>query len=346
MIKKILITITAAVSIALFSACSYFLPMEVNYKTPELQESEKVVMPSMQIRRGDLMMMYDLGGTFVPEPTKLFIGEAKVNGSVHDIYFSIGEEVKEGDLIVELNTDSITDKIHVQNINVEKIRLTHEQNLVLYETGKIDRYTLELSALTLEAAENYLSDLEEDLSLHYIYAPADGVLVYLNHDVGDYAFGEVFGVSKIEDGIIEILISSSRDMSDGQIEMIGLEIGDQAIIIFEGVEYEAELIRDYSSYHIEFGFDPEWNHIQFRCSEIPDDIGFNRSAIVRNITEQALGAVVIPVSAVYLPESTPYTYVLNGEEIEKRFIELGMSDGLFYEVLDGLQEGEQIFIIK
>lgn len=342
MLKKLILIITAIIVLTMFSACSYFLPTEVKQITPELIESESVIMPSVEIRKGDIFLMYDIGATYIPEPTLLFTGELEVTGLVSDIYYSLGEEVKEGELVLEIKTDVIKDKILVQEINVKKMQLSYDQNLVLYETGKIDRYTLELSALTLESAENYLSDLKIELDLHYVYAPADGAIVYLNFDVGDNAFGDAFGVSKVKDGIFEVLIPSTSEFTEAQLSILDIEIGDSSMIIYEGYEYEVELIRDYSSYHVEFGFDPSYNHIQFKSSEIPQDIGFNKSATLRNITEQAYGAVVIPINAVYSAESNPYTYVIVGDNIEKRALEIGMNDGVFYEVISGLEVGELI----
>ncbi|MCD6321646.1 MAG: efflux RND transporter periplasmic adaptor subunit [Clostridiales bacterium] len=342
MLKKIILTITVIALLAMFSACSYFLPSEVKYVAPKLIDSEKVIMPSVKIRKGDLFLMYDLEATYIPEPTALFTGKLEVTGRVSNIYFSLGEEVKEGDLVLELDTNVIKDKILVQEINVKKIRLSYEQNQALFETGKIDRYTLKLSALTLEAAENYLSDLKIELDLHYVYAPADGAIVYLNFDVGDNAFGEAFGVSKVEDGIFEVLIPSNTDFNDAQLALLDIEIGDTTMVIYEGYEYEVELIRDFSSYHLEFGFDTSNNHFHFKSSQLPPGIGFNKKATVRNITEQALGVVVIPINAVYSAESNPYTYVIIGDEVERRVLELGMNDGVFYEVISGLEEGELI----
>lgn len=345
-VLSVLMIFAFAVSV---SACSYFMPIEKKIIAPKLQDSEKVIMPSVMIRKGDLILMYDIAGSFIPEPSKLHSAEAGINGIVHEVYFTVGDFVSEGDLVIELNTDSIVDKIHIQEINVEKLRLAHEQNLAAYETGKADRYTVELSKLSLESAENYLSDLNDDLQLHYIHAPADGVLVYINFDNGDNAFGDAIGVAKIEDGIFEVLISSNTGdagMTPPQMELIGMEIGDEILVMYEGVEYEGEILRDYSTHHVEFGFDAAYNHVHIKTIEIPERIGFNKPVTIRNITEQALGAVVIPMNAVYDVENDPYTYVINGEEFEKRFLELGMNDGIFYEVTEGLTPGESILKIN
>lgn len=345
--KRILILITSLALLIAFSACSYFLPGEEKVLAPELIDSKEVIMPTTKVKRGDLIMFHDIEATFSPEPTERHLAEITINGTVSKIYYFMGEEVKKGDLVLELDTEVINDKILIQEINVEKMRLAHEQNLAMFELGKADRYTVELSGLSLESAQNYLSDLKEELSQHYVYAPTDGVIVSMRFSVGDYAFGDAFEVSDIDKGIIEIKIRSDKDyLSPAEEALYDLEIGDSAILLYEGYEYELELLRDASTYFTDIEYDPEYTHTQFKVLELPEGIGFNKGVTVRNITDIALDTVVIPVNAVYSAEMNPYTYVVNGRDFDKRYIEIGMSDGYFYEVVSGLTEGEEILKVN
>lgn len=344
MFKRTTLIITSLILLVVLSSCSYFLPTEKKVVAPELRKSEVVVMPSSKIRKGDLLMFYDLESTFIPDPSLLYEGVLKISGKVKGIYFSLGQEVKKGDLVLELDTEAITDKILVQEINVEKNRLSHEYNQVLYENGKTDKYTVQLSALTLQASQNYLADLKEELSQHYLYASADGVISSMNFDVGDNASGKAFEISKIEDGVFEVKIRANTQagFTPPEMAIISLDIGTELMVLYEGHEYDVKILRDYSTYFIEFGYDAEYDHIHLKSSEIPPGIAFNRTATVRNITEQAYGAVVIPINAVYSADNNPYAYVIVGDDIEKRPLELGMNDGVFYEVISGLSEGESI----
>ena len=345
--KRIYLILTSLVLLIVFSACSYFLPGEKKVITPELIDSKEVVMPSTQVRRGDLIMFHDIEAVFVPEPNERYVAEITLNGRVSKIYYHLGEPVNEGELVLELDTETITDKILIQEINTEKMRLTHEQNLALYELGKTDRYTVELSGLTLEAAGNYLADLKEELSQHYVYAPSDGVIVSMKFGVGDNAFGDAFEVSDIDKGIIEITIRSDIDyLSPAQEAMYDLEIGDSAILFYEGFEYPLELLRDASAYYTQIGYDAAYTHTQFTILDLPEGIGFNKKVTVRKVTDEALDTVVIPMSAVYSPEAEPYTYVINGRDFEKRYIEIGMDDGHFYEIISGLEAGEEILKVN
>lgn len=348
MFKRTKLIIISLALLIILSSCSYFLPSDKKYIAPELRKSEVVVMPSSKVRTGDLLMFYDLESTFIPEPTLLYSGELEISGKVKSINFSLGQEVKKGDLVLELDTQAVMDKIMVQEINVEKNRLNHEYNLVLYENGKADKYTIQLSALTLEASLNYLSDLKEELSHHYLYAPMDGVVVSMKFGVGDNAAGKAFEISRIEDGIFEVKIRSntSAGMTLPELALISLDIGKKLLVLYEGNEYEVEIVRDFSLYHMEIGYDPEFSHVHFKSSVIPPGIAFLRTATLRNIIDQAFGAVVVPVGAVYAVETNPYSYVIVGEDIEKRPLELGMTDGVFYEVLSGLEEGESILKIN
>lgn len=346
MLRKTTLVIISLILVLAFSACSYFLPTEKKIIAPELRESEEVVLPLVQIRRGDLISFYDVDATFVPEPTKLLTAELKISGTVRKIYFSIGEDVREGDLVLELDTSKIDDQIKVQEISLEKARLSYEQNLAAYERGTVDRYTLEFSRIALEAAGNHMSDLMENLEKHYVYAPGDGKIVDMKFTEGSNAFGDAFTVGKLEDGIVEILISSSAEPNPAELTMIGLDPGDEVLVLYDGMEYPSKVLRDTSLYYTEVFYDTEYTHINFVTDEVPGGIAFNKKVTVRNIIEQVEDAVVIPVSAVYGVADSPYTYVVEGNEIVKRFIEIGMTDEYFYEVTKGLEEGDSILKIN
>lgn len=346
MLRKTILFIISLILVFAFSACSYFLPTEKKIIAPELRQSEEVVLPLVQIRRGDLIAFYDVDATFVPEPSKLLTAELEISGTVKEIYFSKGEDVKAGDLVLELDTSKIKDQIRVQEISLEKARLSYEQNLAEYERGYADRYTLEFSKLALEAANNHMADLQETLAKHYVYSPGDGKIVDMFFSAGVNAFGDVFTVAKLEEGIAEILIQSSAEPNEAELSMIALDPGAEVTVLYDGNEYASKLLRDTSLYYTEIFYDTEYTHINFVIDELPDGIAFNKKVTIRNVIEQADDVVVIPVSAVYGLAASPYTYVVEGNEIVKRFIEIGMTDEYFYEVTEGLEEGDSILKIN
>lgn len=347
MFRKTLLVIISILILTAFSACSYFLPSEKEVIPPELIKSEDIVLPLVEIRRGDLIAFHDISAAFVPEPIKIATAELEVSGLVSEIYYNVGEMVTEGDLVIELDTDKIDEQIMVQDISLEKARLSYERNLALYEKGEVDRYTLEFSGIALEAAQNHMDDLVESRRKHYVYAPSDGTIVNMLTAEGSNAFGDVFTLAVVEEGLFEILIDSNLDgMSPAQESIIALDIGDEVQVIYEGEIYEGKVFRDTSMYYTEVEYDAAYTHTQILTDTLPDSIAFNRKVTVRNVTEQAEDVVVIPVSAVYGITGEPYTYVVDGTEITKVYIELGMTDYYFYEVVSGLSEGDSILKIN
>ncbi len=347
MIRKLLL-IAAAAAIAISStACSYFLPTEREVKAPPLIKSEKIIMPTTKIRKGDLVVFHDLESTFVPEPTNIAVGELERSGNVERIYFDKGQKVDKGDLVLELDTDAVNERLMQQQIALEKARLTYEENLILYETGKIDRYTLEFSRLSLESAQNYMHDLEKEYEQHFVYSPADGVIVEMNFTEGARAWGPVFSIADPGIGVFEVTMEvNANNRTPAEMALMGLDIGDPVTIIYQGEKYEGEIFRDIGAYYMEIGYDSVDNHTHATTKQIPEGITFGKKATLRIIVEESLNAVVIPMGAVYSPEDAPYTYVVKGELIEKTYIELGMDDGAFYEVVSGLEEGDMILKVN
>lgn len=347
MIKKLLL-IAAAATIAISStACSYFFPIEKEIKAPLLIESEKIIMPTTQIRKGDLIVFHDLESTFVPEPTNITVGELERTGVIEQVYFNKGQKVNNGDLVIKLDTNLVEERIVRQQISLEKSRLEYEENLILYETGKIDKYTLEFSRLSLESAQNYIQDLKEEYEQHFVYSPANGVIVDMNFAEGARAWGDVFSVSDSAIGVFEVTMRVNVDnRTPAEVALMNLNKGDAITIIYEGEKYEGEIFRDIGTYYMEIGYDPENNHTHAKVRKKPDDITFGKKATLRIITEQALDAVVIPKDAVYSADDDPYTYVVKEDLIEKTYIELGMDDGSFYEVVSGLEEGDTILKVN
>ena len=62
------------------------------------------------------------------------------------------------------------------------------------------------------------------------------------------------------------------------------------------------------------------------------------------VTEAKEDVLVVPYFAVQVESSRRYCYVKRGEEREKVFIDTGLFDGMFYEVKNGLVEGDEVFI--
>jgi RND family efflux transporter MFP subunit len=66
---------------------------------------------------------------------------------------------------------------------------------------------------------------------------------------------------------------------------------------------------------------------------------FGRGAIVLDVHR---GAKVLPASAIQITDGKPYAFVLEGDKVRRRKLTLGVDEGTWLEVLDGVKDGEEV----
>ena len=193
----------------------------------------------------------------------------------------------------------------------------------------------ELSTASLELAKLY-----DQLENCTIKAATDGIISELKISEGSYAtanqsiaiitdFSEMklsieineYDLMKIKEGdAVEVHINATEDVVDGTIENISLTAH-----ISGGVAY--------------FNAD-----VRFEAGE---NVRPGMSAEVKLISQQALQVISIPVDALnYAEDNTAYVFVKGAEgQAEQRNITVGVSDGTYIEITDGLNENETIMYI-
>jgi RND family efflux transporter MFP subunit len=91
--------------------------------------------------------------------------------------------------------------------------------------------------------------------------------------------------------------------------------------------------------------DPQSRSVPIRY-ELPNPDGTLRVGMFADVhlkTRHATEAIAIPESAVVLDNGRPIAFVLiNGENFQRRDLEIGIRDKGFVEVLSGIQDGERV----
>lgn len=126
-------------------------------------------------------------------------------GRIKRIYVEIGDEVKKGQLLAEMDAINLQ-KTHMQMVNdsIELGRLTE-----LYKIGGIAQADYDLAVLNYEIVKKTYSNLLENTRL---ISPVDGIITARNYDVNDmYAMSQpLFVVEQIKPVKMIINISESR----------------------------------------------------------------------------------------------------------------------------------------
>ena len=196
-----------------------------------------------------------------------------------------------------------------------------------------DALSLAQSQLNLEAAQSAVADTT-------LVAPMDGTIMTVNGSVGENASAGFITMADLEQPLIEIYLDET------DLDKVGMEF--DVDVIFDA------LPNDVFSGHI-IQIDPMLRNLNgvttVRALVLLDEESFAKpqnlpvglNATVDVIGGRALGALLVPVEA--LRELSPGEYavfVLEDGEPKLRFVEVGLMDFTFAEILSGLEAGETV----
>ena len=209
-------------------------------------------------------------------------------------------------------------------------------------TSRMERLELEKKHLTesyeleLPYLQEQLADCRDKLKSNILKAPFDGTVTELRSAVsGDKVDGETPMV---------VLADTSRYLAVGDYVLRrDAEKAERVYVFINGQEYEAEYIpmdqkvysalvakemTPYSSYEI----------------YPPEPLEFGHMACIVIQKESRLQVPVVPELAVQQEGARRFCYRKGPDGREKVYLETGLYDGLNYEILSGLQEGDEVYI--
>ncbi len=270
-------------------------------------------------------------------------------------------------------------KVSLNNANIKKSRqeelyrdgLISDQDMENINSS----YASALSSFNASEAR-YIQD-EDALSKLRLIAPQDGTITFIDGEVGDLAQGGMFNPSvllKLSDlSKMEVYVNvNENDIADISINDIAMvEVDAYQDQIFKGVVKEVAYASSTSS----GGSQQQVTNFQVKIQmlEVVDGMRPGMSATVEIITEERNQTLSIPIQSLTTPreskvknpeskvsvtvgmedkkdqnknqrgkKSRTVVFVINGATVEQRFVEVGIVGDRDYEVLSGLEEGEEI----
>ena len=238
MTKKIIILCTLLLSALGLAACV----QSASASTPPLQEPVAAFADISVVDRGDIMDLHILPGIVRAQthPVRLEAG----SGQIVAIYAYHGESVTEGQVIAKIDVSAIEELIQARSDSINRFQTLHqlrirdmtleieilELNYLAADSNsddarrireRIEWLRLDLNHIQrrhnrdLEEAQADLRELAERLEL-YLYhseikAPIDGIVVHINASVGGWlADGDiVMYIACHNDVVVELTVNSS-----------------------------------------------------------------------------------------------------------------------------------------
>jgi HlyD family secretion protein len=150
------------------------------------------------LRRGTIEKTVSSSGSLEPVATVSVLPQ--MSGRVEEVFVDYNDEVKKGDILARLNTDTLKLQRQQKSASVQTAQANYELQLVTYQTQEklaaknlISDYDLRSSKTQLNAQAASLSSAQADLAVieteinqyAYITAPIDGVVLKKDVSVGD-----------------------------------------------------------------------------------------------------------------------------------------------------------------
>lgn len=203
-----------------------------------------------------------------------------------------------------------------------------------------DPADIELLEAQLVKSEAKLRMLQAGQLLIELVAPMDGTVLSTNVEAGDRIGGQnILTLGDVSQTMVEVYLDEA--------DSVAVQVGERAEVIFDAlpdttftgnvVQVDPSLVRagNTQAVHAFVQLDPQPNEL------IKLPLGLNAGVDI--IAGETVNAILVSVDALYEDEDSGYfVYVIDGQTVEQRPVELGLVDATTAEILSGLQAGEQV----
>ncbi len=311
------------------SGC-YLFPKEEEVLAPPLIEPPEITYDTTAAKKGTVEKKITGSGSFVSiSQSNLFFKSR--GGRLKGIYVKLGDEIKEGDIIAELDTGDLKNQIEVQKINLKKARTRYNQ--VKAQGG--DEYSRQLAWYDVELASLQLENLERQLEEAVLRSDMAGTVVYVNNNVqeGDYVNTYQTLVRIADPRQLQLQYSGSNN-SD-------FKLGQEVNVKIKDRVYSGEVVMTPANVPIDAP-DNMKNIIRIKVEGLPEEVKMGDSAQIELVLDKRENVIVLPRSLVRNYMGRKYVLVLEDGLKKERDVEIGLETATEVEIVKGLEEGELV----
>ena len=351
MLKKLFTTLTALALAATLSGC-FLLPKEA--AVPELP----LVTPfngadyrTTEVVRGEVVLETKVVFSYNPtRKEELRFGAA--GRSFGAIYVTVGDEVKEGDLLAELDTAAEQEAVRSTELELQRLEIRLESaqkaleialeeesirggdSTVVSDARQAD---IDYYEAAIAIRQKKLAEQQKEMEGFRLYAPMDGKVKFVK------AVDEN-SVSNKNETVISITDDTSSVFSVSTTDYALFPAG-QTFTVQCGDEEYLCVSRDPA----DFGFsaEPDRNGFVIVCLELKEGKGpeGNARGEVRIVQDRRDDVLLLPSRAIFTVGERSYVYFEDENGLKTtREVVCGLSDGSRTEITEGLKEGDHVIV--
>ena len=330
-------------SIVLLSGC---LPAEeAPLPTPRLAIPEPVIFDTEAVAFGDVVLYRDLRANFVPARKEIL--SFPMNGIlIHGVNVRVGDFVREGDIIIELERDSYvreleqtTRDLEMAQVNLRQLEETHALNLhgawltgttvdMIGYTRRRDQYRHQIDVLGIK-----IENIEGELERRVLRATMDGYVTSLRRiSEGDVTVADqqLAVIADVTETVFLVSDDGANLLNIG--EVVGMTVREEMYygVVIDPVEYNITANRS--------------EHEAFILIRDGLQYGFTTSCVgnIHVVLETTEDVLVVSTRNIHHYYDRAFVFVLEDGLRTLRDIEVGLMGNAWTEVMSGLEVGELV----
>jgi membrane fusion protein (multidrug efflux system) len=263
---------------------------------------------------------------------------AKVGGEVREIFVEEGDTVTKGQVLARLDGDRLRLDVAQAEANLRKLERDNSRLQELSEQGLVAKGTAENARYDLDALRASYDRARLELSYTTIRAPIAGVISTRYIKVGNTIGPDqpTFRVTDLDPLIAYVHVPEK--------ELRKLAPGQKAAILVDALG--ADLFEGTIS-RISPTIDSKTGTFRVRV-EVPDESRRLRPGMfarVNIVYEQRENTLQVPRNSILDADGRQSVFVIVGGKAEQRWIGVGLSNGGWVEVTEGLDGGESVVVV-
>jgi membrane fusion protein (multidrug efflux system) len=297
-------------------------------------------------QRAEMAALYT--GTAPIEADRRALVMPKVTGEIRAVLADEGQRVKAGQVLARLDGDQLRLEVALNEATMRKLERDYNRNLELQQKGLVSATGIDNLKYELEAAKASWELARLQLSYTEIRSPIAGTvtqrldLVKVGNTVTP-----VGGVIESADSslfVVEDLDTLILRVNVPERELSKLSVGQPAELSFDAVPgrtFRGEIAL------ISPSIDPATAtfSVRIRVTETGGLLRPGMFARVAIVYERKPDALQIPRTALLDTDGQPKVFVVKDGKAAERAVKLGLSNGGWIEVTEGLTDGEQVVVV-
>jgi RND family efflux transporter MFP subunit len=298
------------------------------------KDKKKSLVTVLQLKETNFVHTIMLQGIIKTDQNMLL--DAEYAGTVKKIHVKEGQKVNKGDLLITLDDGGLAQNLALQKVQLDLAKTLYERQERLWKQNigaEIDYLQVKAA---YESQKKTYQQLQQQLKKSALYAPFSGRVDDVVVEVGELVSPGVSPLLRlinlsnmyVEADVPEAYFPSINERTNATIEIPVFDYSFTSQVTHKGT-------------HINTG------NRTFRVSLATDNaknLAPNLITTVQLVDYQNPKAIVVPLDVISENfDGAQYVYVVNSDEkAEKRFVQTGLVEGAYVEILKGLRVSDRV----